>query len=173
LGSLNGLLIAGGWLESGFAALQGDFYFAQGLGIFDGGKDMINGMTSIRSMVEKDEFTADEFLTIGNHLMSAVSKTATGLPYEPTIRVAGGIKDYVEGETDDKRRLIGYSEAALKGDEENQLETKTSLLESTRQWLIDNPAGTESTEKRKEYIERRDKLKKEIDNLKKELRGKK
>jgi len=112
LGSFNGLLILGDFLEGLFDAL------------FAGSLSNVDFLTherplerfqrvakEIGKIVRGNEIDLETFLNITNELASATSKFV-GVPFDPVKRITTGIYEAATG--GDIRRALGYSEFALK-----------------------------------------------------------
>lgn len=115
LGSLNGLLIAGDILESAFAALQGDTYFAwETTPVSSAANHFINGLALLNRWTESNYLFFGDFLDAADELAKAGSGIF-GIPYEPVSRLIVGWNDAIsDPESINGWKLLGYSDYALR-----------------------------------------------------------
>jgi len=162
LGSLNGLLVIGDLLQTGFAAAQKDFHFGvQGTPVLQTAEDLVQALEKAGKMIEEDDFAIDNVLSFADKIASGTSKLV-GIPYGTGKRITKGV---IEGE--DVRRYIGYSEAVLKQTQSDMKRYKR-LADSWRRRYKKDP----TPENYASYLEYRRDYRRLLNQLKKEERNK-
>jgi len=162
LGSLNGLLVMGDFLEAGFAGMQGDFYFnPEGTPVIQAPQQFIAGLDKLGKMISEDSFEMEQVLSMADKMAGSISK-GIGVPYDTFQRSANAI---FEGK--DVRQMIGWSEMALKQSQTDMKKYK-KLADAWRKRYKKNP----TPENYATYIEYRKDYRRLLNQLKQEERAK-
>lgn len=132
VGPWNGVFIWGDLAETAAKHTTGESwnYFFQ-IPVLTPGEDYARAFRRMYRMIEKDEITYEEVLKAMDEMAKGTGKVV-GVPYEPVKREVKNIRDYATGKDRDIRRLLGYSEYALRGDEKKGRKAKSKVKDSTR-----------------------------------------
>ena len=141
LGVFNGVFLAGDIIDN----LSRHVYLGQS---FDYGttplQSTVKEMKRVIDFAEKldyENMSAEEISEAIDLTLNVVGK-ATGVPYQPARRTYEGAKAYIDGKTDDERRLLGWSTFMLGTSEEKEyadkiisegILTKKEAMESYKQ----------------------------------------
>ena len=141
LGVFNGVFIAGDIIDN----LSRHIYLGQS---FDYGttplQSTVKEMKRVIDFAEKIDYenvSAEEMAEAMDLTLNVIGK-ATGVPYQPARRTYEGAKAYIDGKTDDERRLLGWSTFMLNTSEEKEyadkiisegILTKKEAMESYKQ----------------------------------------
>jgi len=119
LGSLNGLLVVGDWLEMGVqhvtSRLTGakTYFFGTGSNpVFENTNTLIQAIDRMSKMVEKKDYSWKDVTFALDKLADFTSKIA-GVPYSAPKRIATGVYEYATGRGESPMKLLGYSGYAL------------------------------------------------------------
>ena len=162
LGSLNGLLVVGDFLEAGFAGVQGDFHFdVEGTPVIQAPKQLIQGLDKLGRMIADDNFEVDQVLSFADKIAGGTSKFL-GVPFDTFQRSVDAIAN-----RKDVRQIIGWSEVALK-QRQTDMQKYKRLANAWRKRYKANP----TPENYATYLEYRKDYRRLLTQLKQEERTK-
>lgn len=163
LGSLNGLLVIGDWLEAAFAGMQGDFHFGvESTPVIQSVQQLSTAFDKMGKMISEDDFEMDKVLSVADKMAGGISKFA-GVPFDTIERSVSAV---VEGK--DARQILGYSEVALKQTQDDMKKYKR-LADVWRKKYKRNPTPENYTT----YIEYRRDYRRLLTQLKQQERKEK
>lgn len=133
LGSFNGLLILGDFLEGGLDVLIGSikgtgtyFFGSDQNPVFQNLDDAKKVLNKAGKLIEEGDYDWEEVANVADAIAKVGSKIV-GIPYDPGKRMVTGVKEFIEEPSlRSAKRALGYSEWAL-GKEEKTTVRQNAL----------------------------------------------